>query len=235
MPTKTVYQTNPLGLYVSPVIALESPLEPGVVLIPGGCVEVAPPVAPKGKVQHWNGKRWQLLDYYNGLIVYNTGTREPLTLSGVGGIPHGYTVLQPRPGQIWKNDHWVDDLSTVLAGLYPQKLEMINSTCARFIVSGFISDVLGKPFRYDSALEDQMNLTGLILSGLHAAYPCYGEDGQKTYREHTDTQLNTVGLHLLKHKQAALRQAGQLKQTLEKALTDKDITAMQAIEWSLSS
>lgn len=235
MNSKNVYQTNHLGLYVGPAMADESPLEPGVFLMPGGCVEMAPPEAPQGKIQQWNGKRWQLLDYYNGLIVYNTSTREPLTLTGVGAIPHGYTVLRPRPGQMWKDNHWVDDLDTVLAGLYPQKLEMINRTCARAIASGFISDALEKPFRYDSALEDQMNLTGLILSGLDAAYPCYGEDGQKAYREHTGSQLHTVGLHLLKHKQAALQQAGQLKQSLAKTLTNKDITAMQAIEWSLPS
>lgn len=228
MSFKTVYQTNHLGLYVGPANAYESPLEPGVYLIPGGCVEVAPPEAPEGKIQSWDGKRWRLLDYFNGLIVYNTATREPLTLTGVGPIPNGYTVLRPQPGQVWKNGRWVDDLETVLARLYAQKLEMINSSCGRVIETGFVSGDM----RYDSALEDQLNLTGLILSGLDAPYACYGEDGQKTYREHTAEQLYVVGLHLLKHKQAALQWADQLKRLLAKTLTDKDMAAMLAIEWS---
>jgi hypothetical protein len=233
MLTKTVYQTNHLGLYVGPVIADESPLEPGVFLVPGGCVEFAPPEAPEDKIQHWNGKRWQLLDYFNGLIVYNTTTREPLTLTGAGPIPHGYTVQRPKPGQVWKDGSWVDDLDTVLARLYPQKLEMINSRCAALIDSGFTSDALAQTYRYDSAMEDQLNLTGLILSGLDAPYPCYGDDEQKTYRDHTDDQLYAVGLDLLKHKQAALQHADVLKRALAKTLTDRDLAAMQAIEWSV--
>lgn len=228
----TVYQTDHLGLYVGPTTADESPLEPGVFLIPGGCVEVAPPETPQGKIQHWNGKRWQLLDYFNGLIVYNTGTREPLTLNGVGQIPNGFTVLRPQPGQVWKNGRWVDDLDTVLARLYPQKLEMINNTCARVIDAGFTSNALEQSYRYDSALEDQLNLTGLILSALDAPYPCYGDDEQKTYREHTADQLYAVGLHLLQHKQTALQQADRLKRTLAKNLAERDLAAMQAIEWT---
>lgn len=227
--TKTVYQTNHLGLYVGPATADESPLEPGVFLMPGGCVDVVPPEAPEGKIQHWNGKRWQLLDYFNGLIVYNTSTREPLTLSGVGPIPHGYTVLRPQPGQVWEDGRWVDDLDTELARLYPQKLEMINSRCARLIESGFTY----QDYRYDSMMEDQLNLTGLILSALDAPYPCYGEDDQKTYRDHSAEQLHAVGLQLLKHKQIALQHADHLKRELAKTLTHKDLAGMQAIEWGM--
>lgn len=232
MPTKTVYQTNHLGLYVGPAIAQESPLEPGVFLIPAGCVEVAPPECPEDKIQSWNGKRWQLLDYFNGLIVYNTHTREPLTLTDAGPIPNGYTVLRPQPGQVWKNGRWVDDLDTVLAQLYSQKLEMINRTCAHVIASGFMSAALEEPFRYASELEDQINLTGLILSELDAPYPCYGENEQKTYRAHTAEQLHALGLDLLKHKQAALHQADRLKLALAITLTKRDLIAMQAIDWS---
>lgn len=233
MPTKTVYQTNHMGLYVGPVTAQESPLEPGVFLIPAGCVEVAPPEAPEGKIQSWNGKRWQLLDYLNGLIVYNTITREPLTLTGVGPIPNGYTVLRPQPGQVWKDGRWVDDLDAVLARLYAQKLEMINNACARVIGSGFTSQVLDKPLRYDSAMEDQLNLTGLILSGMDAPYPCYADDEQKRYRNHTADQLHAVGMDLLKHKQTALQTADHIKRELAKTLTLRDLLAMQAIEWRM--
>ena len=233
MPTKTVYQTNFQGLYVGPVIASESPLEPGVFLIPGGCVDVAPPEAPEGKVACWNGKRWQLLDYLNGLIVYNTSTLEPRTLTGLGTIPNGYTVQRPEPGQIWKNGRWVDDLDTMLAKLYPPKLEAINSGCARSIESGFHSDALGEPYRYDSALEDQVNLTGLILSGFDALCACYGSDGKKVFRGHSAEQLHVVGQHLVTFKQIALQHAENLKRVLSKALAERDLPAMQAIEWSL--
>ncbi|TVT80970.1 transposase [Pseudomonas sp. H3(2019)] len=33
------------------------------------------------------------------------------------------------------------------------------------IVAGFVSDALGRAHTYDSQLEDQLNLNGVILSG----------------------------------------------------------------------
>lgn len=43
MKTKTVYQADPLGRYIGPTTAYESPLQPGVWLIPAGAYEDAPP------------------------------------------------------------------------------------------------------------------------------------------------------------------------------------------------
>lgn len=51
MSSITVYQLDAAGVYVGTTTADESPLEPGVYLIPGGCVQVAPPPKPNdGKV-----------------------------------------------------------------------------------------------------------------------------------------------------------------------------------------
>lgn len=233
MTHKTVYQTNHLGLYVGPVEAEESPLEPGVFLIPGGCVEVSPPTDIQAfKAACWTGNAWQLLDYFNGLIVYHTGTREPRTLSGVGPIPNGYTVKTPEPDQVWKNGRWVDDLATQLAKLVPVKLALINDGCAAFITSGFSSDALGEPHRYDSTLEDQVNLTGMILSGLSGLCACRDGAGDKALREHSAEQLHVAGQHLAQFKQQALQQAERLKVVLYQSLADKDLLALKALEWS---
>ena len=233
MNTKIVYQTNPLGLYVGPIEAEESPLEPGVFLIPGGCVPVPPPAdIPEFKAACWSGKTWQLLDYFNGLIVYNTTNREPLTLTGVGPIPNGYTTQRPEPDQLWKNGRWVDDLDTQLSKLHTLKLELINDGCAAYIVSGFTSDALGDTHDYDSALQDQVNLTGMILSGYEGLCACTDTAGEKAFREHSAAQLHRVGQHLVMFKQSALQQAEALKRDLAQALVDKDLVAMKAIEWS---
>lgn len=63
--SKTVYQTDRSGNYVGPMAADASPLEPGVWLIPAGCVEVAPPNAPTGKIARWNGSAWVLVNRPN--------------------------------------------------------------------------------------------------------------------------------------------------------------------------
>jgi hypothetical protein len=61
MSTKIVYQTGPDGRYVGPTEADESPLEPGVWLIPAGAVETPPPEAPKGHFARWSGKAWEVV------------------------------------------------------------------------------------------------------------------------------------------------------------------------------
>jgi hypothetical protein len=61
MNTKTVYQLDPGGLYVGTTVADESPLEPGVFLLPGRTVETEPPAEwPEDKWPRWNGSSWVL-------------------------------------------------------------------------------------------------------------------------------------------------------------------------------
>ncbi|KAB2524850.1 hypothetical protein BJN42_26665 [Pseudomonas koreensis] len=235
MTAKIVYQTDHLGLYVGETEADESPLEPGVFLIPGGCVEVPPPQAPEFKRAYWTGSAWQLLDYFEGLIVYNIRTRAPLTLTGPGSVPNGYTMKTPGLNQIWKDGQWVDDLDTLLAKFYPQKLDALDAGCALYIESGFESDALGEHHRYDSTLEDRVNLTGLILSEREALYPCHNTTSpplEKVFREHTAPQLHLLGQHLVVFQQRALQQSQELKKLLDNALNAKDLSALQAIEWS---
>lgn len=52
---KIVSQLDARGRFVGTTLADESPLEPGVFLIPGGAVDVEPPVVPDGKFAHWAG------------------------------------------------------------------------------------------------------------------------------------------------------------------------------------
>ena len=52
---KIVSQLDANGYFVSPVIAYDSPLEEGVFLIPGGAVDVEPPVIPEGQRARWQG------------------------------------------------------------------------------------------------------------------------------------------------------------------------------------
>jgi hypothetical protein len=61
MSTKIVYQTGPDGRYVGPTEADESPLEPGVWLIPAGAVETPPPEAPEGHFARWTGMAWEVV------------------------------------------------------------------------------------------------------------------------------------------------------------------------------
>ncbi|WP_339531543.1 hypothetical protein [Pseudomonas mucidolens] len=232
MNIKTVYQTNQLGLYVGTAEAEESPLEPGVFLIPGGCVETPPPEIPPNKGACWSNGEWSLVDYFDGLIVYSITTGEPLTLTGMGPIPSGYTTKKPGPDQVWKNGDWVDDIGAILAALYEQKLQDVNDGCNLHIESGFVSSALGEPHSYSSQMDDQINLTGMVLSQLDASYACFDANQVKAFRPHTAAQLHLVGQDLVRFKQAALQHADDLKQDLATALKDKKLKVMKAIKWT---
>ena len=52
---KQVVQLTEEGYFHSVVQADESPLEPGVYLIPRNCIETEPPEVPSGMVAKWNG------------------------------------------------------------------------------------------------------------------------------------------------------------------------------------
>ena len=62
MTTKTVFQLDAAGHFKGTTVADESPLEPGVYLIPAGCIETAPPSSwPADKWPRWNGARYDLV------------------------------------------------------------------------------------------------------------------------------------------------------------------------------
>lgn len=52
---KQVIQLDTAGYFTGLTVADESPLEPGVFLIPAGAVEAPVPVVPVGKLAKWNG------------------------------------------------------------------------------------------------------------------------------------------------------------------------------------
>jgi hypothetical protein len=60
---KTVYQTDINGVYTNTTTAYESPLEPGVFLIPAGAVEIVPPIAEYNQYAQWNGSQWNIIDF----------------------------------------------------------------------------------------------------------------------------------------------------------------------------
>ena len=52
---KQVTQLDADGYFVGFATADESPLEPGVFLIPGGCIEAEAPTIPEGQRAKWDG------------------------------------------------------------------------------------------------------------------------------------------------------------------------------------
>lgn len=58
-----VYQTDGAGLFCGETEADESPLEPGVYLLPAGAVKTSPPESwPDDRWPRWNGSSWDLVN-----------------------------------------------------------------------------------------------------------------------------------------------------------------------------
>jgi len=231
MQTKIVYQTDHLGIFTGTTQADPSPLEPDVWLIPGGCVEEAPPMSGPHQVPRWDGHRWQLISSYQGLTAYNTTTGTPLVLERAGELPAGYTLSVPGPGQVWRNGEWVDDIPATLVRRHSEQYHAINAACETTITGGFWSRALGEPHRYSSQLDDQLNLTGAVLRGLDMPYACIDEQGNKEFRPHSAQQLHQVGDDFTLFKLEHLQRANTLKQQLDQALAAGDLQVLESVSW----
>lgn len=62
MITKTVFQLDADGVLIGATAADESPLEPGVFLLPSGCVEIEPPPHVEGKLRVFSAGAWLYQD-----------------------------------------------------------------------------------------------------------------------------------------------------------------------------
>ncbi|MFJ4115887.1 hypothetical protein ACIPV9_05590 [Pseudomonas psychrophila] len=154
-----------------------------------------------------------------------------MVIERAGALPVGYTLEIPGPGQIWGGDHWIDDIPTVLELRYTVQLATINKSCLQEITGGFWSAAMGDRFFYETQIEDQLNLTGLILRGLGGGYVCRDESGVTDFRDHSSDQLLQVGNEFTEFKLQRLRKANDLKQALAAARAASDLDALNAVSW----
>lgn len=92
---KTVYQTDSSGIFIGETIARESPLEPGVYLIPFGCVEETPPSAI-GHAAVYVNNAWSLIEDHRGETWYQGKTPTIIQFLGDPSL-EGFTASMPDP------------------------------------------------------------------------------------------------------------------------------------------
>ena len=83
------------GEYVEAITLRESPLEPGVSLVPAFCTTTALPEVPTGYAACWNGSAWVLVDDHRGEAGYINGAASVVT--DLGAYPEGWSTMPPAP------------------------------------------------------------------------------------------------------------------------------------------
>ena len=108
MNTKTVYNYDPdtrecLGLET----AHESPMEPGVYLLPAHSTETAPPEAGEHQAAVYCNGAWTLVEDHRGEVWYDTVTQERHEIKTLGIVPETWTPLVPTDREaVWNGAAW---------------------------------------------------------------------------------------------------------------------------------
>lgn len=140
--TKPVCQLDSDGLYLHQTMAsLDVYTQDGSYIIPGGCVDTAPPETRDGHAAKWNGSGWEYLPDYRGQTAYRTDDGEAVIIDTVGALSDGLT-LTPRPSEAheWQNGAWVENperaaeiKEQALAQAKAAKLAEINRAAQAFV------------------------------------------------------------------------------------------------------
>ncbi len=89
------YSYSPVtGEYVGSVELRESPLEPGVFLVPAHCTETSLPEVPAGHAACWNGAAWALVEDHRGEAGYVDGAA--FVIDRLGAYPDGWAIMPPE-------------------------------------------------------------------------------------------------------------------------------------------
>ena len=97
---KQVSQLDQDGYFVGVTTADPSPLEPGVFLIPGGCIDEPAPTIPQGQRAKWDNGQWvfEEIPPEKPEQPYDSWTYDEETNTYVPPVP------QPEPDYIWDED-----------------------------------------------------------------------------------------------------------------------------------
>lgn len=141
--TKSVCQLDSDGIYIGQTEAeLDTYARDGSYLIPGGCIDTAPPEANENQAARWTGSSWEYIPDYRGKTAYQTADGQAVMIEQVGTLPEGLTLAAPpTPSHTWDGQKWEltkSMLAEQLAQAKATKLNEINRAAEAFInqVSG---------------------------------------------------------------------------------------------------
>ena len=201
--------------------AFESPLEPGVYLVPAFATLLEPPEASEGVAHLWDSETesWTSVVDKRGTVYWLPGDKQEHTMYEFGDLPVGAMLTQP---------------AETLAEAAAVQKSLISIACRDKLTAGFPSNALGTTHNYPSSPTDQLNLNSTVLLSLNqspewsAMVMC--EDSRGVWRAlaHNAQQVQQVGSDWNAFREAQLERKRELDARIEAATT---IASIKSIVW----
>ena len=227
MNTKTVYNYNPeTGEYFGLETAHESPMEPGVYLLPAHATTIAPPEADAGHVAVFADGAWTLVEDHRGEVWYDTATQERHEIKTLGIVPEAWTQIEPTDHEaVWNGTAW----EVPFAVLKERKLTELSADFNRRIGGSVVTS---------QGYIMQFNISDILkMQGATALLEVQGaETGYITQAD--DTTVYDVPLATIKAVQGEMMQAWaacharkqELRSQINAAQDEEELNAIE-ITW----
>lgn len=133
--TQTIYNYNAqTGEFISGCLADESPLEPGVFLLPAHATDVIPPATADRQVAVFFDGHWTAQADWRGAALFSTADGRPVTITDIGVTPADVGATEaPRPGPayVWDGYGWMLDEALAAQLVAQAKADQIKAVAAQ--------------------------------------------------------------------------------------------------------
>jgi hypothetical protein len=223
-----IYNYSPLtGEYVSTEDALRSPLDTEeIYLVPANATTIAPNESKAGYVEVFADNKWTAVEDHRGTQCWLAdGTK--ITITELGPLPAGALTEKPVPVV-------PTPVEPTLTELKQKQVSELSLACRVSIMAGFESSALGSVHLYPSGPAAQANLAAKAQASTFPNLPkdwstsvmCKDSAGTWAALSHTATQIQQVSLDWIQHLDTNLARYNMLKQKVEAAKTEADVTSI---------
>lgn len=126
---KNVYHYHPqTGEFLNEAPADESPLEPGVILLPAFATTIHPPTTNMREVATFSNGGWLIKADWRGVPLYSITDGRTVTIVEIGATPaevDATDIAMPSPAYSWKDGAWQLDAGKLEAQLERAKLQAL--------------------------------------------------------------------------------------------------------------
>lgn len=126
---KTIYNFHPqTGEFINEAPADESPLEPGVILLPAFATTAKPPKPAFREVAVFADGQWHIKADWRGVSLFSTADGSAMTIGEIGKAPADVGATDqamPSQAHAWKNGSWQLDPAKLAVQLDRDKLQAL--------------------------------------------------------------------------------------------------------------